>query len=161
MPRHMSHAPVLDGLEHQLVAAGELDLDRPARGAGEHQLVGFDVVAARRTVRTNGDEDEVSHRVLGHAAGRSHRERLLERVGVHVVQAADVHSHTSDGPVAGALLDPFDDGFAESQFVHAYISRIFRYRVMSGNDILTSAPTAAPARSMKIKRRMTATPSVQ
>ena len=125
MPRHIaarSLRPVLDGLEHQLVAADQLDRRPPPQ-------VGQATGSPRRPTSRRSEPQRDAHReqhelgggVLGDRAHRGDRERLVERLGVHVVEPADLHPHPGHRPFARALLDGVDDRAAQSELVHRLI----------------------------------------
>jgi hypothetical protein len=69
-------------------------------------------------VTAHRHQDEFGSGVLSNRAQRSHGERLVERLGVHVVGPADLHPDPGHRAVTGPPLDGVDDRAAEPELVH-------------------------------------------
>ena len=90
--------------------------------AGQRQLVALGDRAARRAAHGHGQEHQLGRGVLRDRALRRHRERLVERLRVDVVEPADPHAHPGHRTIAGPLLDGVDDRGAQPELVHVRLS---------------------------------------
>ena len=76
------------------------------------------VCAAGRAVGPDRQQHQFGGGVLGDRAHGRHGERLVERLGMDVMELPDPHPDLGHGPVTGPALDGVDDGGAQAEFVH-------------------------------------------